>query len=113
MTLATGGVVTDINVGGFIYRVHTFATSDDLVVTEGGQVEYLLVGGGGGAGGRVRGTGGGGAGGLLKGAATVSSGTALTRWPKSSAAGSSGRLVTRSRSIVSAARFSLGFRTKY
>ena len=38
---------------------------------------------------------------------------ALTRWPKSSAAGSSGRLVTRSRSIVSAARFSPGLRTKY
>jgi hypothetical protein len=29
------------------YRVHTFTTSDDFVVTRGGEVEYLVVAGGG------------------------------------------------------------------
>ena len=32
------------------YRVHTFTTSDDFVVSRGGEVEYLIVAGGGGGG---------------------------------------------------------------
>jgi hypothetical protein len=50
VTLATGGTVTDIVVDGVPYRVHTFTTSGDLVVTQGGEVEYLIVAGGGGGG---------------------------------------------------------------
>jgi hypothetical protein len=61
---ATGGTVTNIFVDGDPYRVHTFTTSGDLVVSRGGEVEYLIVAGGGGGGGRFRG-GGGGGGGLL------------------------------------------------
>jgi hypothetical protein len=50
VTLATGGTVTDIEQGGLFYRVHTFTTSDDFVVSQGGEVEYLIVAGGGGSG---------------------------------------------------------------
>ena len=55
--VATGGTVTDV--GG--YRIHTFNSGANFVVTQGGEVDYLVVGGGGG-GGRDAG-GGGGAGG--------------------------------------------------
>jgi len=61
--IATGGTVT--NVGS--YRIHTFTSSGTFEVTEGGDVEYLVVaggasggtayGGGGGAGGMRTGTG--------------------------------------------------------
>ena len=40
---ATGGTETDS--GG--YRYHTFTSSGSLVVSVGGSVEYLVVGGGG------------------------------------------------------------------
>ena len=43
---ATGGTETDS--GG--YRYHTFTSSGSLVVSTGGSVEYLVVGGGGGGG---------------------------------------------------------------
>jgi hypothetical protein len=79
VTLATGGTVTDIEQGGLFYRVHTFTTSGDFVVSRGGEVEYLIVaGGGGGAGAGTfnTGGGGGGAGGFLTGFATVGTGTA-------------------------------------
>ncbi len=46
---ATGGTVADV--GG--YRIHTFTTSGTFTVTNGGNVEALVVGGGGGAGGLV------------------------------------------------------------
>jgi autotransporter-associated beta strand protein len=48
--VATGGTVTDIAVGGIDYRVHTFTSSGNFVVTHGGNVEYLVVAGGGGGG---------------------------------------------------------------
>lgn len=64
MPAATGGTVTEADG----YRIHTFTTSDDFVVTEGGDFEYLVVAGGGGGGGPRENYGrggGGGAGGLL------------------------------------------------
>ena len=56
---AVGGTITDV--GG--YRFHTFTGSDTFTITQGGEIEVLMVGGGGG-GGRRHG-GGGGAGGLV------------------------------------------------
>ncbi len=74
MPAATGGTVTEADG----YKIHTFTTSDDFVVTQGGDFEYLIVAGGGGGGGPVstygRG-GGGGAGGLLHGALNLGPGT--------------------------------------
>jgi hypothetical protein len=59
--VASGGTVT--NVGG--YRIHTFTSSGTLTVTDGGDVEYLVIAGGGGGG--TNGGGGGGAGGFRTG----------------------------------------------
>ena len=61
---ASGGLTTDITVGGQDYRVHTFNSSDTLTVhSELTDVEYLVIGGGGGGGSGGGGAGGGGAGG--------------------------------------------------
>ena len=60
---ATGGTETVITQGGNFYRVHTFLTGGDFVVTQGGDVEYLVVAGGGGGGPRLSSGGGGGGGG--------------------------------------------------
>ena len=64
---ATGGVVTQVNDGKYIYNVHTFNGSGNLNVTNAGDgtmtAEVLAIGGGG-AGGAGTG-GGGGAGGLV------------------------------------------------
>jgi len=62
--VATGGVTTDVVTRGATYRVHTFANvgTSNFVVTAGGNVEYLIIGGGGGAG-NSNGCSGGGAGG--------------------------------------------------
>ena len=63
---ATGGVVT--TAGG--YRIHTFTSANSLVVTNPGNIEYLVVAGGGGGGSSLGSTyagGGAGAGGLLTG----------------------------------------------
>jgi hypothetical protein len=71
--VATGGTVTEDGV----WRVHTFTASGDLVVTTGGLVEYVAVGGGAG-GGKASGFGasGGGAGGEVKsGVVVVEAGT--------------------------------------
>jgi hypothetical protein len=74
---ATGGdSVTQItDADGIVWNVHTFTAvgTSELTVTQPGQIEYLVVGGGG-AGGRVRG-GGGGAGGMLTGTVEVAAGT--------------------------------------
>src|SRR5690606_25368537 len=63
---ATGGTETDIDVAGRMYRVHTFTTSADFIVTDLGtnpeENEYLLIGSGGGGGRGTAGAGGGGAG---------------------------------------------------
>lgn len=60
--IATGGDnVYDLNG----YRHHEFTSSEDFVVTQGGEIEYLVVAGGGGGGcGTIQPGGGGGAGGL-------------------------------------------------
>ena len=67
---ATGGVETVIEQSGKFYRVHTFLESGNLDVTQGGEVEYLVVAGGGGGAGTLQfnraGGGGGGSGGALK-----------------------------------------------
>ena len=60
---ATGGTTTDDVVDSSVkYRVHTFSTvgTSNFVVTNGGEVEYLIVAGGGGGGGRYHSGGGGG-----------------------------------------------------
>ena len=58
---ATGGTETTITDGGIDYKVHTFTSSGTLNVTNGGEVEYLVIAGGGG-GDRISGNGGGGGG---------------------------------------------------
>jgi hypothetical protein len=68
--IATGGTVSDIDVEGTAYRVHTFTESGTLEVSSDVNVEYLIVAGGGGGG--ANHGGGGGAGGLLTGLSTVS-----------------------------------------
>jgi hypothetical protein len=74
--IATGGTVTTFG----SYRIHTFNSSSDFVVTAAtdvttnafaGTVEYLMVGGGGAGGGGQYG-GGGGAGGYKTGTLTIS-----------------------------------------
>ena len=64
---ATGGTTTDVVDSGVKYRVHTFSTvgTSNFIVTNGGEVEYLIVAGGGGGGGRYH-CGGGGGGGVLQ-----------------------------------------------
>jgi hypothetical protein len=67
--VASGGTQSNLSINGTNYRVHTFATSANLVVTTGGNVDLLVVG----AGGAARGwnlsvvscSGGGGGGGVL------------------------------------------------
>ena len=61
---ATGGTETVIEQSGKFYRVHTFLESGDLNVTQGGEVEYLVVAGGGGGG--FDGYGGGGGAGFFR-----------------------------------------------
>ena len=57
---ATGGTITTDG----DYKVHTFSSSSDFVVTKAGLVEYLVVAGGGGAGKGDGAVGGAGAGGF-------------------------------------------------
>lgn len=47
---ASGGTETTITDGGISYKVHTFLSGGTFTVSEGGLVEYLVVGGGGGGG---------------------------------------------------------------
>lgn len=74
---ATGGTVTDVDIGGVAYRVHSFKNVGNTTfsVSKGGEVEYLIVGGGGGGGSSTGnnndGCGGGGGGGVLQGFTTV------------------------------------------
>ena len=65
---ATGGTVTDLNIGGVNYRYHAFTSvgTSTFTVTDAGtdpEVDVLVVAGGGGGGGVIGG--GGGAGGLV------------------------------------------------
>jgi hypothetical protein len=75
-TVATGGTVTDVNIGGILYRLHTFTASGTFTVTQVGNsnaVSYLVVAGGGG-GGIFGGAGGGGGGGVRSSTSTVALG---------------------------------------
>lgn len=73
MAKGLGGTVTEIEINGVYYRVHTFLSDDNFQVTFPGDFEYLLVAGGGagGVGGGTAGAGGGGAGGLLRSTVTL------------------------------------------
>jgi predicted acyltransferase (DUF342 family) len=75
IVVATGGTVSTSG----DYKIHTFTESNNFVVTNGGTVEYLMVGGGGsGSSGRIDlyvPGGGGGGGGVIQGTITVSPGT--------------------------------------
>ena len=72
---ATGGVISDYNDGGTLYRSHIFTSSGEFTVTDTGSfgttVEFLLVAGGGAGGDNINGAhggnGGGGGGGLVEG----------------------------------------------
>ena len=63
--MATGGTITYDG----DYKIHTFLSSGNFIVTAGGDVEYLVVAGGGGGG--ANGGSGGGAGGLLYNASSA------------------------------------------
>ncbi|USN95781.1 MAG: hypothetical protein H6793_01300 [Candidatus Nomurabacteria bacterium] len=78
---ATGGTITDIDVSGVMWRVHTFTSSGSFEVLQNNlTVEYLIVGGGGGRGGASNagsgnnGASGGGGAGSVGGNATNGSG---------------------------------------
>lgn len=76
---ATGGTVTDIDVDGVTYRVHTFTSTGTFEVTDSGTdatVDYLVVAGGGGGGGAgASGGSGGGGGGVVRADGTVTTGS--------------------------------------
>ena len=78
-SVVTGGTITSYSSGGTDYKSHTFTSTGNLVLSESGSVDYLIVAGGGGGGNAGANTGawgaggGGGAGGVLTG-----SGLALT-----------------------------------
>ena len=56
LVVATGGTATTSGA----YEIHTFTSSGTLTVSDGGSLDYLVVGGGGGGGGQSGGGGGGG-----------------------------------------------------
>jgi hypothetical protein len=68
--VATGGEYNYISSG---HSLHVFKTSGTFTVTDGGILEYLIIGGGGGGGSDMGG--GGGAGGYLAGSMTLAAGT--------------------------------------
>ena len=57
---ATGGTEATYNLDGINYKTHTFTSSGNFVVLNGGFIDYLIVGGGGGGGNGIGGGGGGG-----------------------------------------------------
>jgi hypothetical protein len=71
---ATGGTISTYTSGTITYKVHTFTSSGDFIISNGGVVEYLIVASGA-ATAENQGNGrwgGGGAGGLLSGSSAVS-----------------------------------------
>ena len=74
-TIATGGIETVIEQDNKYYRVHTFLESGNLNVTQGGDVEYLVVAGGGGGSLRIGPSGGGGGGQVLASIVSLDAGT--------------------------------------
>ena len=115
--IASGGTATDITVSGVSYKLHTFTSDGNFVVSTGGWFDVLIIGGGGGgaagAGGGYRG-GGGSAGGLIRttlyipaatynvdvgaGGAANASGSVGGIVPLVYAAGGSGRILVRFKS---------------
>jgi hypothetical protein len=77
MAKGLGGTITEVEIDGVFYRVHTFINSGNFQVTFPGTFEYLVLagGGGGGVGGGTAGAGGGGAGGLIVTSSSLSLGT--------------------------------------
>ena len=71
--IGSGGTATDITVSGVSYKLHTFTSDGNFVVSTGGWFDLLMLGGGG-AGGRSYGTGGG-AGGLFQQTVYLAPGT--------------------------------------
>lgn len=62
---ATGGTITTYTSGSTDYKVHTFLSTDDFVLTTFATVDILVVGGGGSGGKSAEAGGGGGAGGVI------------------------------------------------
>ncbi len=62
---ATGGTITNYVLDGISYCAHIFTSNGMLVISTGGSVDVLVVGGGGGGGNGYGGGAGGGAGGLV------------------------------------------------
>lgn len=75
--VVSGGIVNEFEINGILYRSHTFLTTDEMIVSSPGEIEYYVLAGGGGGGSRVISTGGGGAGGRLKGSKRFSAGIYL------------------------------------
>jgi len=74
--IATGGTITDVVMGGNLYRTHVFTSVGNTTFTlskSSVMVNYLVIAGGGGGG--VGRAGGGGAGGVLTGTTTLTSGS--------------------------------------
>jgi hypothetical protein len=72
--IATGGAITNITVEGDFYKLHTFTSSGTFIVTNGGDIDYIVVasgGSGGGGDGNAHQGGGGGAGGLITGSLNI------------------------------------------
>jgi hypothetical protein len=65
--VASGGTITEVEIDGVNYRLHTFTSNGTFTVISGGAVDLLVVAGGGGGGSANNfNVGGGGAGGLLE-----------------------------------------------
>jgi len=80
LVLASGGAVTGVTEGNFVYAVHTFTSLgnssfvvEDVPSVSNGEIQYLIVAGGGGGGNTMGG--GGGAGGMITGAMSFQEGT--------------------------------------
>jgi len=73
---ASGGIITDIDIGGTPYRIHQFRTTGNstFTVTKGGLAEVVIVGGGG-SGGFGHGGGGGGGAVVIGNAVEISPGS--------------------------------------
>lgn len=72
-SLASGGTITQISLGGMNYTVHTFRSTGTFSILGTLNIEYLVIAGGGGGG--VGRAGGGGGGGFVEGAMSLSGGS--------------------------------------
>lgn len=76
VVIASGGLEFEVMHRGAMYKVHLFESSGTLTVTQGGDMEYLIVAGGGGGGMDMGG--GGGGGGVIMGSAAINSSQTIT-----------------------------------